>query len=745
MSQSSRTTFYLEADPLAPADVAVTGFRGTEALSEPFSFELDFHRHDDEAIEIADLVGAEALLTVRAPDLPDRFVHGFLDHVELVADRPRRPSCRGRLVPQLRRLECVRGSRIFQNLSVPQIAKQVLDAGKVEQRWSIQGSYPARDFCVQYRESDLAFAQRLLEEEGIFYFFEHRQDGHVMVLGDGSSAYVPLPGGPKLPFRFKTGRVAGAEHIDALVSEERVAPGATALRDFDFERPALDLTASATSEQGSPDLEWYDYPGLYLDPGEGKRLSRTRLEELRAVHRTRRGESTCRPLAPGFELEVEDHPDPSFNGKLVAVRVEHAGRSQGSADEAVALDRYRNVFVAVDTATPFRPARRTPRPLIPGVQTATVVGPEGEEIFPDRYGRVKVRFHWDREGSRDDRCSCWVRLGQTWAGAGFGACFIPRVGQEVLVRFLEGNPDRPIVVGAVYNGTHPPPVALPVEKTKSTVRSDSSPGSGGANELRIEDTAGSEEVFIHAQKDNAIEILNDKSQSVGKDESLSVAKDRSREVGGNQDLRVDQEDTTGVQGNGMLLVLGNRSTQVGGNHSESVTAMQGVTVSGTQSVKVTLASSMFVGAAAALTVGGAYAINVGGVVNHAVAGLQSSQVGGAKVEVVGASRSEVVMGDSSASVGADFDSSVDGSASVGVEKDLDEDVSGKAEFTVKDGVGWTAKSFKLEADSLSVMVNGELRLRVEKSGRIQLFGSKLTIDASGDVVLNGATLKMEGS
>jgi type VI secretion system secreted protein VgrG len=563
MSQSSRTTFHLETGPLAPADVAVTGFRGTEALSEPFSFELEFRRHDDEAIEIADLVGAEALLTVRALDLPDRFVHGFLERVELVADRPRRPSCRGRLVPQLQRLECVRGSRIFQNLSVPQIAKQVLDAGEVEQRWSIRGSYPARDFCVQYRESDLAFAQRLLEEEGIFYFFEHRQDGHVMVLGAGSSAYVPLPGGPKLPFRFKTGRVAGAEHIDALVSEERVAPGAAALRDFDFERPALDLTARTTSEQGSPDLEWYDYPGLYLDPGEGKRLSRTRLEELRAVYRTRRGESTCRPLAPGFELEVEDHPDLSFNGKLVAIRVEHAGRSQGSADEAAAVDRYRNTFVAIDPATPFRPARRTPRPLIPGVQTATVVGPEGEEIFPDRYGRVKVRFQ--------------------------------------------------------------------------------------------------------------------------------------------------------------------------------------VTVGGSQSVEVTLASSVFVGAVAALTVGGAYAINVGGVVNHAVAGLQSSQVGGAKVEVVGASRGEIVKGDSSASVGADFDSSVAGSAAVGVEKDLDEDVSGKAELTVKDGVGWTAKSFELEADSLSVMVNGELRLRVEKSGRIQLFGAKLTIDASGDVALKGATLKMKRS
>jgi type VI secretion system secreted protein VgrG len=287
-----------------------------------------------------------------------------------------------------------------------------------------------------------------------------------------------------------------------------------------------------------------------------------------------------------------------------------------------------------------------------------VVGPAGEEIHPDRYGRIKVQFHWDREGERDERSSAWVRTAQAWGGPGFGALFVPRVGQEVVLRFLEGNPDRPIVAGAVYNGQNPPAVALPDDKTRSTLKTDSSPHSGGSNELRFEDATGREQVHLHGERDETIEIRNDKDQVVHRDEQLRVDRDRSRSIGGDQELDVALDDASEVRGNQRLAVQGDRTTWVGERFTEQVGGSQSVKVDGSRDVMVRLAAAETVGAAAALTVGAVYSVNVGGALSEVVGGLRSSQVGGAKLEVVGAARHESVEKDSTASVGGDFASDV---------------------------------------------------------------------------------------
>ncbi len=729
--------------PFGDDDLRVASYRWIETLSGPFELEVEFGRVDKAPMDAASLVAAEARLALRAPDAPERHVHGIVERVEFLPDDPRSPMCRARVVPRLRRLEHVRRNRIFQDLSVPDIAKKVLDAAKVEQRWSLQGSYPAREYCVQYGESDLAFVQRLLEEDGIFYFFEHRDDGHVMVLGDHAKAFAALAGGPEVKFRFRSGHVEEEEHVYALAQEDRLAPGAAVLRDFDFEKPALDLTASAEARDAESELEWYEYPGLYTSPGDGKRLGRTRIEELRSVARTRRGESTCRCIAPGFALEVREHPEAAFNEKLVAVRVEHAGVQQDSPGAGATVDdAYRNAFVAIPDGTPFRPLRKTPRPLIAGVQTATVVGPAGEEIFTDKHGRVKVQFHWDRDGKRDERSSCWVRLAQTWAGPGLGALLVPRIGQEVVVRFLEGNPDRPLVIGAVYNGAHPPAVALPGAKTKSTLRSASSPGSAGANELSLEDAGGSEQVMLHAQKDATFKVENDKGQKVGNDESLSVTADRSRKVGGDQTAKVAKDDGSTIGKDQALQVRGNRATTVARDHSESVDGAQSVKVNGTQSVTVALASMANVGAAAALTIGAAYGIQVVGAVNHAVGGLKSTLVGGASITKVGAHRSEQIAKNSATRVGAGSETSAGRNATLATEKDVKEDVTGKTEVTVTDAAGSSAKSFKLEADTLTVKVGGDVRFKLAKSGKIEVSGNEITFDGS-DIALKGSKIKLD--
>jgi type VI secretion system secreted protein VgrG len=305
---------------------------------------------------------------------------------------------------------------------------------------------------------------------------------------------------------------------------------------------------------------------------------------------------------------------------------------------------YRNRFTCVSEDVPYRPERRTRCPVVGGAQTAVVVGPAGEEIHTDVSGRVKVQFHWDREGKRDDRSSCWIRVSQAWAGPGWGALYLPRVGQEVVVEFLEGDPDRPIIVGGVYNGANPPPVDLPGEKTRSTLRSASSPGGDGSNELRFEDAKGQEEVYLHAQRDLNVVVENDASRRVGGNETIAVDKDRARSVGGSQSLQVAKDDTSTITGSQLLTVSGNRTTTVGASHVETVGADQSVSVGGAVAVTVALASAESVGLGKALNVGGAYAINVGGAMNELVAGLKAEEVGGAKIEVVGAKKSETVVG-----------------------------------------------------------------------------------------------------
>jgi type VI secretion system secreted protein VgrG len=308
---------------------------------------------------------------------------------------------------------------------------------------------------------------------------------------------------------------------------------------------------------------------------------------------------------------------------------------------------------------PYRPRRITSRPAISGAQTAVVVGPPGQEIHTDEHGRIKVQFHWDREGRSDDRSSCWIRVSQAWAGPGWGALYLPRVGHEVVVEFIEGDPDRPIVTGSVYNGQNATPIALPDHKTQSTLRSSSSPGESGFNELRFEDSAGDEQVYLHAQKDFNIVVENDKTQQVGGNETLLVKKDRGRTIRGNQRLEVKKNDDSVIGSNQSLEVVKDRSTTVQGNHTESVVGDQAIRVDGTQSVTVAKNSLETVGQAKVVNIGDASSVTVGGSLKQVVGGMMSEQVSGAKTEVVGGKKSETVKGSRTLQVSGNLSEQID--------------------------------------------------------------------------------------
>ena len=744
--KANQPEFEFQAGPHPVGELPVVGFEASEGISQPYSVELSLAAPPQVSVDEQALLGQDALLTVHLGDGASRFFQGIVSRVTRwdAGKGPERQRYRITVVPRLWTLRYIRRSRIFQEMTVPDIVKKVLNESGVEHALSLQCSYLKREYCVQYRESDLDFVSRLLEEEGIFYYFEHTEAGHKMVLSDVSVTCSAMSGEAGLVFRDRSKLVAESESVHAFAARTEVQPGAVVLRDFNFVKPGLDLTADFKAEGSEHALEIYDYPARYGEPGAGKALAKIRLEELRARVKVMTGSSNCRRLLTGYTFELAEHPAGDFNRSYLLLSVRHVGRQPEvlTVEQAMADSKegYHNEFLCMPAEVPYRPPRSTPRPVIAGAQTAIVVGPAGEEIHTDEHGRIKVQFHWDREGQNNDRSSCWIRVSQAWAGQGWGALYLPRIGHEVVVEFLEGDPDRPIVTGSVYNGENPTPVTLPDNKTQSTLRSSSSLGSNGFNELRFEDAAGRELVFMHAQKDLNIIVENDKTQQVGGNETLLVKKDRSRTIQGNQALEVTKNDDSVIGGNQTLEVVKDRSTTVMGNHTESVVGDQSIQVNNNQTVMVAMASAETVGLGKMLNVGGAYAITVGAALNQLVGGIMAEQVGGSKTETVGAKKSETVKGSRSLQVGGDLSEQIDKNRTLKVEKDLILNVGGKHNHVVKDGYTLEAKEIALVAQDQFTLKVGSATLQVKKSGDVVLKGAKIEVTASGDVVIKGSKI-----
>ncbi|WP_342376816.1 type VI secretion system tip protein VgrG [Myxococcus stipitatus] len=731
--------FSLRVGPHGRGALTVTRFSGTEQLSHLFDFQVDFHPITEHPLEAAELLGAEALLRIAVPGGALRLLHGRVRSVEVLGPREGRWRYRIRVAPALWWLTRVHRSRIFQGQTVPDILKVVLREAGVPVRLALGGGCGVREYCVQYRESDFDFLSRLMEWEGLFYFFEHSEAGHTLVIGDSPSVHEPLPGGGMLPLRAWDERSSGGEYLYLLERVSRLRPGAVHLQDFDFEKPALDVSGKAKSSEGVADLELYDYPGEYVAPAEGRRAAKVRMEEAVQESRLLDGESVAPSLTPGYHFEVRDGG--SVEGAYSVVEVTHWGHLPETGGGREADGRlYRNRFRCLPRQVPFRPRRRTATPSIPGVQTATVVGPAGEEIHTDVHGRIKVQFHWDREGARDDKSSCWVRVGQSWGGMGWGAQVLPRIGQEVVVRFLEGNPDRPLIGGTVYNGENPTPYTLPDEKTKSTFKSASSLGSQGFNELRFEDVAGAEEVFVHAQKDEVLRTENDKAQQVLGYEDLSVKKERSRTVEGNQSLDVARDDASRVEGSQSLKVRGDRATRIQGSQTERVVQDQRITVSRNQAAAVALTVTESVEGAHTLDVGKDFTVDVATALEESVGGARSVSVRQDRLEYVEGARQEKVLKDSELRVGGAFQVEVKGEVTLTSAKDWKETVNGSTRFAIPKESSGSAKRFELKADTFSLIVNEKKIFVLEKSGAVQFFPKSITVEGS-DVAVKGSKVK----
>jgi type VI secretion system secreted protein VgrG len=422
-----------------------------------------------------------------------------------------------------------------------------------------------------------------MEEEGIFYFFEHSDSSHKLILADDASAVVSCSQ-EKVRFSATPGGWREEDVITALEMERVVHSTSVILTDYDPLQPALNLQSSAVKHAED---EVYDYPGKYTEIREGERYSSLRLEALSAREEVLRGTSHCRAFESGRKFGLTDYYRQDANKDYLLLSVEHSAKGGGYRSGSPGAE-YVNQFECIPVAVPYRPPRNTPRPVIRGSQTAVVVGPSGEEIYTDEHGRVKVKFYWDRDGKKDENSSCWVRVSQPWAGKNWGAVAIPRIGQEVIVDFLEGDPDRPIITGRVYNAKQAPPYELPGNKTQTGIKSRSSKGGDGSafNEIRMEDKKGEELLYVHAEKDRSVVVENDNAEEVGHDETLSVGRNQTVKVGKDRTLKVEENQEESIGSDMAVTVGSDREMTVGGDLEEEVGGDMTLTVGSDRSTTI---------------------------------------------------------------------------------------------------------------------------------------------------------------
>jgi type VI secretion system secreted protein VgrG len=559
----TQTNQYLSiSTPLGADKLLLRSLHGEERISGLFHFFLEM-QSEEKSLDFSQVVGKSATVTVKLMDGTSRYVNGIVGRFVQAGKDARLTTYYAELHPWLWLLTMSADCRIFQNKSVPDIVTGLFtELGFTDYKNSTTGTYNPLEYCVQYNESAFAFVSRLLEDQGICYFFEHADGKHTLVLADDASAFADCPGAATVDYGGY-GNWEQQNVVTGCTLEEAVIPGKLAVDDFGFETPSTDLMGSSDSTKATNGSKRriYEYPGGFVKKDAAEGRAKLRMEEHEAPQKLLRGESYCRAFFPGAKTTLAKHYRDDANAAYALSRVSHSATPDG----------YSNAFEAFPAAVPFRPPRTTRKPAIPGTQTAIVVGKSGEEIWTDKYGRVKVQFHWDQLGKNDENSSCWIRVAHGWAGKSWGQIFLPRIGQEVVVSFLEGDPDRPLITGAVYNAEQTVPYTLPGEQTKSTVKSNVSKGGGGFNELRFEDKKDSEEVFLQAEKDYNRVVKNNETVKVGFEK-----KDK-----GDQTIGVYNNRTVTVEeGNESLQVKkGNRDVKVDtGNETHTVAGTRDVTV-----------------------------------------------------------------------------------------------------------------------------------------------------------------------
>ncbi|KRE88299.1 type IV secretion protein Rhs [Frateuria sp. Soil773] len=647
----------------------------TERLGRLFSYELEL-LSENAQVDLRKLLGTPMTVRLKTEDGYERHFNGIVCEAaqtgfETIQD-VRYAAYRVRLVPKpwllSRKVDC----RIYAEMSVPEIVRTVLgEIGYADLKLSLSGNYPKREYCVQYREDYLNFISRLMEQEGIYYFFTHTASTHTMVLADALGAHAAARGFEKIPYCPPTERgKRNAASIAGWSAARTVHPVKYQLTDYDPLNPKTSLLATESVDNGADyhgisGLDVFDYPGRHALADDGRRYAQVRMEAANVPHQQFAADTDACGMAAGALFTLQDFPLSEANREYLVtgtrIELEEVGYvSGGSGGEPFACR-----FEAIRSSQPFRSPHEAAAPRIVGLQTAIVTGSDtDEDIAVDKYGRVQVTFHWNKPDKAKARSSCPVRVASPWAGKNWGAVSIPRVGQEVVVSFLEGDPDRPLIIGSVYNADNLPPYSLPDNKTQSGIKSRSLNGAAAdANELRFEDKKGSEELFLHAQKDMREEVENDHFVQIDHDETVTVKNDQSVKVEHDQKLDVTHDRTHTVGNEDKLDVTANGTTSIGqkfklsaGTEIELVTGASSIvmkssgeiqikgvniTIAGNATVKMEGQAEVGIKAGATMDIGAGASLKVHSDAMLEVAGSAMTTVKGAMLTLKGDAMAQV--------------------------------------------------------------------------------------------------------
>ncbi|HEY0819221.1 MAG TPA: type VI secretion system tip protein TssI/VgrG [Rhizobacter sp.] len=750
------------SSPLPPQDLMFESMTATAGLSVLEDLQLGV-LSPKAGIDPKQLLGKGVTVNVHLAE-GKRHFHGYVTRFAMVGHQGRHYQYRATVRPWLWFLSRTSDCRIFQEMSVPDIVKKVFeDHPAANFKFNLFRSYRKWTYCVQYRESDLNFVMRLLEHEGIYWYFEHKDGEHKLVLVDSRSAHDAPAGHDSLPFHEEGTAPPDTEAVSRWTFSREIRPGKTVLDSYDFERPSVDLlvTKDNAREHDLADAEVFDYQGDYLQAADGNQLVEDRLDEEQSRFHLVQASCNGHSVEVGRLLKLTKHPRDDQNAEyLVTSTTIHASVRSNESGGFGGANTYQCDFSAVPSSQQFRPLRKTPKPFMQGPQTAVVVGPGGEEIYTDKYGRVKVQFHWDREAKKKDlkdKSSCWVRVSHPWAGKNFGMVHIPRIGQEVIVGFLEGDPDQPIITGRVYNAEQMPPWDLPANATQSGILTRSSKGGAyaNANAIRFEDKKGAEQLWIHAEKNQDIEVENDETHWVGHDRRKTIDHDETVHVKHDRTETVDNNETITIGVDRTESVGSNETITIGSNRTESVGADETITIGANRTESVGSNETIDIGADRAITVGGNESASVGGQRSHDVGANESIAVGANQTIDVGANQATTVGNNQTISVGANQTTTVSSKQTNNIGADRNLSVAGaqgtkigKGRITSvnEDDKLTVGKTLSITAADAITFKTGDASITMKKDGTIIIKGKDITIEGSGKINAKASSdIVMKGS
>ena len=715
------------------------------------------------------LLGKPVTVTVALPDDAKRYFNGYVTRFAIGAHRGRHYGYQATVRPWLWFLTRTSDCRIFQEMSVPDIVKKVFEDHSVALfEFKLFRSYRKWTYCVQYRESDFNFVARLLEHEGIYWYFKHTDGKHKLILVDSQSAHDAVPNHDTLPYyENAAGAPPDTEFVSNWTFSREVKTGKSVLASYDFERPSTNLKVEKekTRSHDLGDYEMFDYQGDYIQSADGTQLAEDRVDELQARFQLLRGTSNGHSIEAGHLLKLSHHPRDDQNAEYLVTAMSIHAHNDSHESGSGGGGGYDCSFSAIPSAQQFRPPRRTPKPFVQGPQTAVVVGPGGEEIFTDKYGRVKVQFHWDRYGKKDDKSSCWVRVSHPWAGKNFGGMHVPRIGQEVVVGFLEGDPDQPLITGRVYNAEQMPPWDLPANATQSGIltRSSKGGGYGNANAIRFEDKQGSEQLWIHAEKNQDIEVENDETHWVGHDRTKTIDHDETSHIKHDRTETVDNNETITIHANRTEVVDKEESITIHGGRTEIVDKEESISIHGGRTEKVDKDESITIGGGRTETVANNESITINGGRTEVVANDESITINGGRTETVAkdegitinGGRTETVAknesvtinGGRTETVAKDESITINGGRTETVAKDESVSITGARTVSVgKDDTLSVAKNLKIDAGDSITLTTGSASITMKKDGTITIKGKDITIEGSGKINAKASSdIVMKGS